>query len=460
VAWLGTQPTVLATTPPTADVALSGVVLPASVVAGGTATMSYRLANNGPDGVADVVLSIPMPADTLAAEIDLVPVAGSPSATCPVATPRGAQCQVALAAGASLTVQVTFQVSADAPNGATIPFDVSAVSTTLDPIPANNHATGTTTVSSTATPAASVDLDIAVQGPARPLGPGQTASYSVLVRNRAAVPADALAVTIMLPPNTTYQTSTAPPGFSCTTPAVGTAGTVRCTSPGLAAGGQASFAASVQLLPGASPGMVLELVAVVASSTTDPVPSNNRAVALVTVAPAPAPSPTSTPTPLPRPNVGVQVAPAAGTLQATITARDAGCAGGNNQLRSLQFTRLTNATVDVATAPVTTVSAPTTVSLPANPATVGLTVRRLAAGQAATAELVVVDGCGSWPTLVGGGPSVFGDAAPAARATPTASAQPTALSPLAPAAPANQPVTVPPTPAATRDRVSRAAPAR
>jgi hypothetical protein len=119
-------------------------------------------------------------------------------------------------------------------------------------------------------------------------------------------------------------------------------------------------------------------------------------------------TPSLTPTLFPRPNVGVQVAPGGGTLQTTLTARDAACAGGNNQLVSLQVTGLTNATVDLATAPPTTVSTtPTTVNLPARPASLGLTVRRVTAGQAATVELTVTDGCGSWPTFVGGGPTAF-----------------------------------------------------
>jgi hypothetical protein len=105
--------------------------------------------------------------------------------------------------------------------------------------------------------------------------------------------------------------------------------------------------------------------------------------------------------------VGVQVAPGGGTLTTTITARDANCSGGNNQLQSLEFTKLANATVDVATSPVTPVSTPTTVSLPAHPATVQLTVHRLTVGQAATVELTVNDGCGAWPTFVGGGPTAF-----------------------------------------------------
>jgi hypothetical protein len=36
-----------------------------------------------------------------------------------------------------------------------------------------------------------------------------------------------------------------------------------------------------------------------------------------------------------------------------------------------------------------------------------LTVHRQAAGQAATVELTVTDGCGQWPTFLGGGPGAF-----------------------------------------------------
>jgi hypothetical protein len=135
---------------------------------------------------------------------------------------------------------------------------------------------------------------------------------------------------------------------------------------------------------------------------------DNESPPTATATPTPTRTPTPTATPFPRPNVAVAVTPTAGTLTTTITARDAACSGGNNQLQSLQFTRLANATVDVATSPATTVSAmPTTVSLPAHPASIVLTVHRVTAGVAATVELTVSDGCGSWPTFIGGGPSAF-----------------------------------------------------
>jgi hypothetical protein len=123
------------------------------------------------------------------------------------------------------------------------------------------------------------------------------------------------------------------------------------------------------------------------------------------------PTPTRTPTatPFPQPNVGVSSQPSGttGRLQVTIRTRDANCSP-NNRLVSLQFTRLTNATVEVpggSVSPVTTV--PTTVSLSGGPAQTTLTVVRTTAGQASTAELIVTNGCGTWPTFVGGGPNAF-----------------------------------------------------
>jgi hypothetical protein len=123
------------------------------------------------------------------------------------------------------------------------------------------------------------------------------------------------------------------------------------------------------------------------------------------------PSPTSTATPYPQANVGVQVAPGstAGSLQATIRARDAGCANNtqNNQLLSFRFTRLSNATVDVPGLGTISAASATPLALTGQPASITLTMRRVRSGEAATAELVVTDGCGEWPTFIGGGPSSF-----------------------------------------------------
>jgi hypothetical protein len=144
------------------------------------------------------------------------------------------------------------------------------------------------------------------------------------------------------------------------------------------------------------------------TATATPTYTPTATATATSTATATATSPaTATPTltPYPRPAVAVQVTPTAGTLQSTITARDAGCANGNNQLVSIQFTQLANATVDVPGAG--NVSSPQTVSFPSHPTNVLLTMHRVNAGQPATVQMVVTDGCGTWPTFVGGGPGAF-----------------------------------------------------
>jgi hypothetical protein len=76
-------------------------------------------------------------------------------------------------------------------------------------------------------------------------------------------------------------------------------------------------------------------------------------------------------------------------------------------LQALRFTRLANATVEVPGVGTLTAPSATPVPLPSRPASVTLTVHKLDPNQATTVELVVTDGCGDWPTFVGGGPSAF-----------------------------------------------------
>jgi hypothetical protein len=137
------------------------------------------------------------------------------------------------------------------------------------------------------------------------------------------------------------------------------------------------------------------------TSTPTTAPSVATATATLTL------TPTIMLTPYPRPNVDVQVSMSpAGRLQATLAARDAGCSP-NNQLQALRFQRLTNATVDVPG--VGTIAAPSAspIPLPGQPPAITLMLNRLSSGQAAMAELIVIDGCGEWPTFFGGGDEAF-----------------------------------------------------
>jgi hypothetical protein len=48
-----------------------------------------------------------------------------------------------------------------------------------------------------------------------------------------------------------------------------------------------------------------------------------------------------------------------------------------------------------------------TVTLPSGSQQTTFVLRRVTAGQAATANVTVVDACGDWPTVAGGGPTTF-----------------------------------------------------
>jgi hypothetical protein len=86
-----------------------------------------------------------------------------------------------------------------------------------------------------------------------------------------------------------------------------------------------------------------------------------------------------------------------------VTARDAACAP-NNRLNSLHFTRTDNATVDVGS--IVGATGDFTVSVPSG-GQATFFVNRASAGAAATVQFVANDGCGNWPSFVGGGPSAF-----------------------------------------------------
>lgn len=125
----------------------------------------------------------------------------------------------------------------------------------------------------------------------------------------------------------------------------------------------------------------------------------------LTAAPTTTTTPTLTPTPYPRPNVAVQTTPdTRGRLRVTLSARDAAC-GINDRLFELRFGTATNAFIDVGNGVLH--SGGFTYSLPAPAPQVTIYVQRQTAGQASTVNLTVVDGCGAWPTFVGGGPNAF-----------------------------------------------------
>jgi hypothetical protein len=93
-----------------------------------------------------------------------------------------------------------------------------------------------------------------------------------------------------------------------------------------------------------------------------------------------------------------------GTLQVTVVV-GTNSALPTNGIREVRFGAARNASIDAGGQAGRTGSF--TVPLATPPHQFTFTVRRVTAGAATTVPFTVVDGCGDWPTFVGGGPSAF-----------------------------------------------------
>jgi len=113
--------------------------------------------------------------------------------------------------------------------------------------------------------------------------PGGTIAYTITVGNTGPDAASNVTLVDALPAGTTFASLIAPAGFSCTTPAAGSNGTISCSAGSVAATTN-TFALKVNVAATAS-GLIANSASVT-SSSTDPNGANNAAVATVAAAPA------------------------------------------------------------------------------------------------------------------------------------------------------------------------------
>jgi len=140
--------------------------------------------------------------------------------------------------------------------------------------------------------------------------------------------------------------------------------------------------------------------------------SGSAAPTTPTPSPTPLPTPSPTPSPTqpapppctPRPAMSIRAVPnGSGQLRVTVSATTSGTTA--NQLVQVRFGQATNAVIHPDSQSAT--QGNSTVTLPSGVDQYGFTVQRATPGAATTVNLIVVDGCGEWPTIVGGGPHAF-----------------------------------------------------
>ena len=130
---------------------------------------------------------------------------------------------------------------------------------------------------------AAIDLAVSKTGPTTAAA-GSQVVYTVVVQNIGTTPAAAVTLTDNASPSgMTFVSIVNDPAFTCTTPTVGTNGTITCTAPSLGAGASATFTITMQIDAGASPGDTFTNTATSATAG-DSNSSNDSASAITYVA--------------------------------------------------------------------------------------------------------------------------------------------------------------------------------
>jgi uncharacterized repeat protein (TIGR01451 family) len=189
----------------------------------------------------------------------------------------------------SATVTGPFQISSDGCSGAgpIAPAGTCTVQVVFKPTavgPASGTLTinsdgGTKTVSLSGTGVAVADLNISIGASPNPIkrNPNAFLTYTITLHNTGPAQASGIVITDALPSFTQFQSITPPAGGSCTTPAVGASGTVKCNLATLNSGASVQFQIVVKVV--ASKTMTITNTASATSQSVDPDLVDNQASA-------------------------------------------------------------------------------------------------------------------------------------------------------------------------------------
>jgi uncharacterized repeat protein (TIGR01451 family) len=193
----------------------------------------------------------------------------------------------------SATASGPFQVSNDGCStaGPIAPGGTCAVQVVFTPTaagPATGTLTilsdgGTKTVALSGTGLALADLGISIGASPNPIktGPKALLTYKVTLKNAGPAPASGMVISDPLPSFTQFQSLTPPAGGTCSTPAVGASGTVKCNLASLNAGASVQLQIVVKVV--ATKSMTITNTVTVTSQSFDPDPADNQASASTVV---------------------------------------------------------------------------------------------------------------------------------------------------------------------------------
>src|SRR5262249_29352396 len=240
---------------------------PDPVVAGNNLTYTIMLTNNGPDRKRDVNVIDTLPANTTFV-LFAAPVGWT--TTTPAAGSAGtvAASLASLDSGLPATFTLVVKVAPGVAGGTTISDTASATTATNDPFSGDNAATATTTVN--AAPVAMADVAVGITDGPDPVVAGNNLTYTITVTNNGPDAAQNVSLIDTLPANTTFVLFAAPLGWTTTTPAAGSSGTVAASLASLDSGLPATFTLVVNVAAGVAGGTTISNTASATAATNDP----------------------------------------------------------------------------------------------------------------------------------------------------------------------------------------------
>ena len=255
-----------------ADLSLTKTAAAGPALAGTDITYTITVTNAGPGDSQDVTMTDDVPGNTTFVS-DAQTSGPTFTLTNPALGGTGAITGTVgtLILGASATFTVVVLVSPSTPAGTVISNTAEVTAATFDPNLSNNSQTVKTDVATEA------DLSVTKTAAAGPVVAGNDITYTITVANAGPSDAQTVAMTDVVPANTTFvsDAQTSGPTFTLTNPAVGGTGTITGSIGTLALGASATFTVVVLVSPSTPAGTAITNTADVAAATTDPNLANN-----------------------------------------------------------------------------------------------------------------------------------------------------------------------------------------